>query len=96
MLRFAWDSAKNADNQRKHRVSFEEAETVFYDERGVLIEDDDESAGEERFVLIGMSASLRVLVVCHSYRRREQLIRLISARKGNRAERADYEARWKR
>ena len=97
MLRFEWDDGKNAENKQKHRVAFEEAETVFYDERGVLLEDDDEGgAREERFVLIGLSAGLRVLVVCHTYRRREQVIRLISARRANRAERADYEARWRR
>ena len=95
MLRLEWDEAKSLENQRKHRVSFEEAETAFYDERGVLIEDDD-PRGEERLVLIGLSAGLRVLVVCHTYRRRDQVIRLISARKANRAERSDYEGRWKR
>ena len=96
MLRFEWDDAKNAENKRKHRVAFEEAETVFYDERVVMVEDDDEAAREERFVLIGLSASLRVLVVCHTYRRREQMIRLISARRANRAERVGYETRWRR
>jgi uncharacterized DUF497 family protein len=95
MLRFEWDETKSGENLRKHRVSFEEAETVFYDERGVLV--DDVSAGnEERLVLIGLSARLRVLVVCHTYRRRDQVIRLISARKANRTERSDYERRWKR
>ena len=96
MLQFEWDETKNTENKRKHRVAFEEAETVFYDERGVLLEDDSEGAREERFALIGLSASLRVLVVCHTYRRIEQVIRLISARRANRAERADYETRWKR
>ena len=96
MLQFEWDDTKNTENKRKHRVAFEEAETVFYDERGVLLEDDSEGAREERFALIGLSASLRVLVVCHTYRRIEQVIRLISARRANRAERADYETRWKR
>ena len=96
MLQFEWDDTKNTENKRKHRVAFEEAETAFYDERGVLLEDDSEGAREERFALIGLSASLRVLVVCHTYRRVEQVIRLISARRANRAERADYEARWKR
>ena len=86
MLRFEWDDAKNAENMRKHRVAFEEAETVFYDDRGVL----------KTKALIGLGASLRVLVVCHTYRRREQVIRLISARRANRAERADYETSWKR
>jgi hypothetical protein len=94
VLQLDWDGAKNAENKRKHRVAFEEAETVFYDERAVMIDDDEGT--EERFVLIGLSASLRVLVVCHTCHRREQLIRLVSARKANRAERTDYERRWKR
>ena len=94
MLRFEWDEAKNAANQRKHGVSLEEAQTVFYDDWGVLIEDDEEE--EERFVLIGTSVRLRVLVVSHTYRARDQVIRLISARRADRTERRDYEGRWKR
>jgi uncharacterized DUF497 family protein/predicted DNA binding CopG/RHH family protein len=69
MLRFDWDDAKNRENKRKHRVSFEEAETVFLDDWGVLIEDEEE--GEQRFVLVGTSAALRVLVVSHTYRARD-------------------------
>ena len=95
MLRFEWDETKNTKNKRKHRVSFEEAQTVFYDERAVLIEDEDQ-ADEERFLLLGLSATLRVLVVCHCYRARDEVIRLISARRANRTERRDYETRWRR
>ena len=95
MLRFEWDSAKSASNRRKHGVSFEEAETVFYDDWGILVEDEEDNQ-EPRFVLIGTSASLRVLVVSHCYRARDEVIRLISARKANRSERRDYETRWKR
>jgi uncharacterized DUF497 family protein len=94
VLRFEWDEAKNRENRRKHRVTFGEAETVFLDDGGVLIRDEDE--GEDRFVLIGTSAALRVLVVSHTYRARDEVIRLISARKANRTERRDYEQRWKR
>jgi uncharacterized DUF497 family protein len=94
MLRFEWDEAKNRANKRKHRVSFEEAETVFLDDWGVLIEDDEDE--EERFVLIGTSGAMRVLVVCHTYRTRGRVIRLISARRANRTERRQYERRWKR
>jgi uncharacterized DUF497 family protein len=94
VLRFEWDGAKNRENQRKHRVSFEEAETVFLDDWGALIRDEEE--GEERFVLIGTSATLRVLVVSHTCRARDEVIRLISARRANRTERRDYEQRWKR
>jgi len=95
-LRFEWDEAKNAENQRKHGVSFEEAESVFFDERALLIQDPDGASGEDRFVLLGMSGALRILLVCHCYREREAVIRIISARKADRAERADYERRWKR
>ena len=70
---------------------------MFYDDWGILIDDDDEAANEEpRFVLIGTSAALRVLVVSHCYRARDEVIRLISARKASRSERRDYEMRWRR
>jgi hypothetical protein len=94
VLRFEWDEAKNRENKRKHGVSFEEAQTVFYDERALLIEDDEEQ--EERFLLLGSSDALRVLVVCHCYRAADEVIRLISARKANRTERRDHERRWRR
>ena len=96
MLRFEWDSPKNAANKRKHGVSFEEAQTVFYDDWGILIHDEDDPDREKRFVLIGTSTRLRVLVVSHCYRARDEVIRVISARKANRSERRDYETRWKR
>jgi uncharacterized protein len=94
-LRFEWDQRKNAANKRKHGVSFEEARTVFYDERALLIEDPGDESKEDRFVLLGLSAGLRTLVVCHCYREDDSLIRIISARKANRQERSDYEGRWK-
>jgi len=96
-LRFEWDERKDAENRRKHGVSFEEAETVFYDDRALLVQDDDsEALGEDRFVLLGLSAGLRTLLVCHAYRANDSVIRIISARKANRAERAQYERRWRR
>lgn len=94
VLRFEWDPRKNSANQRKHRVSFEEAETVFYDDRALLIEDPDPE--EDRFILLGLSATLRTLVVCHCYRKRDDVIRIISARRANRLERTAYEERWSR
>ncbi len=94
-LTFEWDAAKAAANRRKHGVSFQEAVTVFSDERGLLIDDPDHSAGEDRFVLLGLSAALRTLVVVHCYREAEDTIRIISARKATRPERATYEARWR-
>lgn len=94
-LRFEWDERKDAANRRKHGVSFEEARTVFYDERALLIEDPDDEDEEDRFVLLGLSAALRALVVCHCYREEDAVIRIISARKANREERREYERRWK-
>ena len=93
-LRFAWDPAKAASNRRRHGVSFEEAQTAFSDEAAILIEDPDHSAAEERFILLGLSALTRLLVVVHVYRERDDTIRLISARKATRSERHQYSARW--
>lgn len=95
-LRIEWDDSKNASNKRKHGVSFEEAQTVFYDDRAILIEDEDPDEPEERFLLLGMSVELRTLVVCHCYREDDEIIRIISARRADRQERRDYEARWRR
>ncbi|MCR9093306.1 MAG: BrnT family toxin [bacterium] len=95
-LRFDWDERKSAANRRKHKVSFEEAQTVFYDDLAIFMEDpDEEEEDEDRFVLIGLSASLRTLVVCHCYREGEDVIRIISARKAHREERRDYDQRWR-
>ena len=93
-LCFEWDDRKNAQNRRKHGVSFEEAEAVFFDDHAVLIADPDHSEREERFILLGLSSALRTLVVCHCYRRQGDVIRLISARRADRQEREQYEGRW--
>ena len=92
-LRFEWDEQKNIRNRRKHRVSFEEARTVFLDEHALLIPDPDHVAHDDRFILLGLSAVLRVLVVCHCYRSGGDVIRLISARKANEMERHAYHHR---
>jgi len=89
-LRFEWDPRKAAANLRKHGVSFEDAQTVFADERARLLDDPDHSADEDRFLLLGLSSSLRVLVVSHSYREAEGVIRIISARKATRDEQRSY------
>jgi uncharacterized protein len=94
-LRFEWDPKKNRENLRRHKVSFEEAETVFVDEHGRLMDDPDHSEDEGRFILLGLSATLRLLVVCHTYREEDEVIRLISARKAERSERAQYSRRWR-
>jgi uncharacterized protein len=95
-LRFEWDERKNRTNRQKHGVSFEEAQTAFADERGLLIDDPEHSEAEDRFVLLGMSSALRVLVVCHCYRTGGDAIRIISARRADRQEQADYSERWRR
>ena len=87
---FEWDENKNAKNKAKHRVSFEEAETVFYDEKAILIPDPDHSEREERFIILGVSAMARMLVVCHCYRGADNIIRIISARKATAQEARQY------
>lgn len=89
-LDFTWDAAKAAANKAKHGVSFEEAKTVFFDESARLIADPDHSKEEDRYVLVGLSARLRILLVCHVYRR-GSTIRIISARKANKEEQRQYE-----
>ena len=95
MLEFEWDDRKDAENRRKHGISFAEAQTVFFDEQALLISDPDHSTEEERFILPGLSSALRTLVVCHCYRQDGDVIRLISARRADRQERGEYEQRWK-
>jgi len=90
MIRFEWDPAKAAANLRKHRISFEEAQTVFYDEFAVQFIDDDHSSEEERFLMLGMSSEARVLIVVHCDREAGNVIRIISARKATKRESAFY------
>ena len=87
---FSWDDRKERENQRKHGVSFDEAATVFADENARLKHDPDHSQDEDRFVLLGFSAKLRLLVVVHAYRQDEREIRIISARKAVPKERRQY------
>ena len=89
-LRFDWDQRKARANQLKHGVSFDEAKTAFLDEYARIILDPEHSDDEERFVLLGMSIGLRLLVVCHCYREPGNLIRIISARRANKSERREY------
>jgi uncharacterized DUF497 family protein len=89
-LRFEWDERKAAANQHRHGVSFEEARTVFFDERARLIDDPDHSKDEERFILLGLSSTLRLLLVCHCYRSDDDVIRIISARKATPREAKSY------
>jgi hypothetical protein len=89
-LAFEWDEAKDLLNQKQHGVSFTEARTVFYDENGLEYFDPDHSDDEDRFLLLGLSSQERILFVCHCYRASEDVIRLISARKATKKERALY------
>ena len=88
-LRFEWDARKATANLKKHGISFEEAKSVFFDERAKLIDDPDHSEDEDRFILLGLSHSLRIVVVCHCYRD-ENVIRIIFARKATVRELKEY------
>ena len=89
-IQFEWDTAKASINQKKHGISFDEAKTVFYDENAVIIHDPEHSDNEERFVLLGISSVSRVLVVIHCYRKKDNIIRIISARKASKKETTQY------
>ena len=89
-IRFEWDRGKDKQNQKKHRISFTEATEVFSDENARLMDDPDHSAGEDRFIILGMSFKLRLLIVCHAYRGEDEVIRIISARRANRSEEGQY------
>jgi uncharacterized DUF497 family protein len=87
---FSWDEGKNRENLRKHGIGFEEASTAFSDENARLKHDPDHSQDEDRFILLGFSAKLRLIVVSHVYRQDGQQIRIVSARKATRNERKQY------
>ncbi|MDR0321364.1 MAG: BrnT family toxin [Treponema sp.] len=89
-MRFVWDETKNQDNIRAHKVSFQEAETVFYDPNGKIIHDPDHSLEEDRFIILGLSKTLKLLVVCHCYREYDEEIRIITARKATKKETKVY------
>ena len=92
-IEFIWDNKKNKANTKKHNVSFEEGQTAFFDEQAIAFFDPDHSEDEDRFILLGISFKLRVLVVCHCFRESEKVVRIISARKADKAEERDY---WRR
>jgi uncharacterized DUF497 family protein len=91
-LRFEWDERKARFNEKKHGISFSEAETVFYDENARLLYDADHSSEEDRYILLGMSESLSLLVVCHLYIEEEETIRIFSARRANKREQQQYQS----
>ena len=87
---FEWDNKKEKSNKRKHGISFEEARTAFYDENAIQYFDPDHSNDEDRFILLGISFKLKVLVVCHCFRENDSVIRIISARKADKDEEYEY------
>ncbi len=90
-MRFEWDPAKAAGNARKHKVTFEAAKTVFYDDFAVQFFDDEHSSTEDKFLLLGMSSDARLLLVCHCEREEGEIIRIISARKATPLEATFYQ-----
>jgi len=91
MIKFEWDPTKAASNLKKHQVSFDEAKSVFYDEFAVQFFDEEHSSNEARFLMLGLSAGARLLIVCHCERQDGQVIRIISARKATRRDSAFYQ-----
>ena len=89
-LRFEWNTANAAANLKKHGIGFDEARSAFADERAKLIADPQHSEAEDRFILLGLSAKLKLLIVCHCYRSEENVIRIISARKASASESRQY------
>lgn len=87
---FEWDENKNQINQKKHKISFDEAKTVFNDIEALVIDDPDHSEEEERFIILGLSEKANLLVVCHCYRESDTVIRIISARKATTTETKQY------
>ena len=90
MYCFDWDENKNRINLDKHGITFEEASTVFFDDRALLFDDPEHSIDEDRFLLLGMSETAKVCIVCHCYRESDTVIRIVSARQATRKEEQRY------
>ncbi len=90
MIHFEWDELKNRINKAKHGISFEEAATVFYDTNAILFDDPNHSIREERFLILGISRKAHTCIVSHCYRGKDEIIRIISARKATKREREVY------
>ncbi|MEQ1488650.1 MAG: BrnT family toxin [Methylotenera sp.] len=91
MIKFEWDANKASSNIKKHRVSFEEAQSIFYDEFAVQFFDNNDAEAENRFLMLGFSDKARLLIVCHCERNQGNVIRIISARKATKAECGYYQ-----
>ena len=90
MYCFDWDENKNRINLDKHGITFEEASTVFFDDRAIIFDDPEHSIDEDRFLLLGMSETAKVCIVCHCYKESDTVIRIISARQATRKEEQRY------
>jgi uncharacterized DUF497 family protein len=90
MISILWDDRKNEVNKKKHGVSFDEAKTVFYDENAIRYYDPDHSDDEDRFLMVGVSQKLRILIVCHCFREDDSVIRIISARRATKGEEDNF------
>ena len=90
MYYFDWDENKNRIHLEKHGITFEEASTVFFDDRAILFDDPEHSIDEDRFLLLGMSETAKACIVCHCYRKSDTVIRIISARQATRKEEQRY------
>jgi len=91
MIEFEWDEQKNESNRKKHGIWFEEAQQVFDDPNGLVFYDEVHSNDEDRFLLLGSSGSTRVLVIVFCERKKNEIIRIISARKATKKEIKRYE-----
>ncbi len=89
-ISFVWDTKKADKSLKKHNIAFEEAKTVFTDPNARMIFDIEHSIDEDRFILLGISSGLNLLVVCHCYKEKGMIIRIISARKANKQEQKQY------
>lgn len=89
-ITFEWDAVKASTNKKKHKISFDEAKSVFFDENAIVIHDPDHSSHEERFIILGLSSAVHLLVVCHCFRQSDNIIRIISARKATKNESQQY------
>jgi uncharacterized protein len=87
---FTWRQEKNLYNFKEHKIWFEEAKTVFFDDEALLLSDPEHSEEEDRFLMLGLSAATRIIIVSHCYRSNDEEIRIISARKADREERNQY------
>ena len=93
-ISFEWDENKNEINKRKHGLSFETAQEVFYDDAAIIFDDLEHSIGEERFLIIGMTKSSKICIVSHCYRDSDNVIRLISAKEATKNEKRTYQEGW--